>query len=128
MTPLHVTSRRRIMLVEYIMYLTLPNIVPFWLCFNIRSTAIQCLQLYIVLNFLLSIPIPCYIFIKQMSLFVWGVSTYNFVFYVIGRRLNNCQFLLVLCVHMLFLSSMLSYFPVFFVVTGRCVDKGGPDR
>jgi hypothetical protein len=102
MTPLHVTSRRRIMLVEYIMYLTLPNIVPFWLCFNIRSTAIQCLQLYIVLNFLLSIPIPCYIFIKQMSLFVWGVSTYNFVFYVIGRRLNNCHFLLVLCVHMLF--------------------------
>jgi hypothetical protein len=29
--------------------ITLPNIVPFWLCFNIKSTAIQCLQLYIVL-------------------------------------------------------------------------------
>ena len=26
------------------MYLTLPNIEPFWLCCNIRSTAIQCLQ------------------------------------------------------------------------------------
>jgi hypothetical protein len=28
------------------MYLTFPNIVPIWLCFNIRSTAIQCLQLW----------------------------------------------------------------------------------
>ena len=35
---------------------TLPNIVPFWLCFNIRSTAIQCLQLYIVLFFFLIFP------------------------------------------------------------------------
>jgi hypothetical protein len=36
----------------------------------------------------------------------------------------------LICVHMLFsfLSPMLSYFPVFFVVTGRCVDKDSPDR
>ena len=26
------------------------------------------------------------------------------------------------------LSPMLSYFPVFFLVTGRCVDKDSPDR
>ena len=41
-------------------------------------------------NFFLNIPIPCYIFIKQMSLFVvgGGVSTY-FMFYVNIRRLNN---------------------------------------
>jgi hypothetical protein len=51
------------------MYLTLPNIEPFWLCFNIRSTAIQCLQFVYRPNFLfINIPIPCYIFIKQMSL------------------------------------------------------------
>ena len=25
-------------------------------------------------------------------------------------------------------ATMLSYFPVFFVVTGRCVDKDSPDR
>jgi hypothetical protein len=31
-------------------------------------------NLYIVLIFFLNIPIPCYIFIKQMSLFVLGVG------------------------------------------------------
>ena len=84
MTPLHATSRGQIMLVECMMYLTLPNIVPFWLCFNTRSTAIQCLQFVYDPNFVLNIPIPCYIFITQM-LFVLGVSTYNFMFYMIGR-------------------------------------------
>ena len=41
---------------------------------------------------------------------------------------NPC--LAKMCVHMLFsfLSPLLSYFPVFFVVTGRFVDKGSPDR
>jgi hypothetical protein len=68
------------------MYLTLANIVPFWLCYNIRSTAIQCLQLYIVLIFFLNIPIPRYIFIKQMSLFVLG-GTWSCVS---GRRLPRC--------------------------------------
>ena len=59
-----------------------------------------------------------------------GVSTYNFMFYVNVRRLNNCQFQIILCVHMVFsfLLPMLSYFPVFFVVTGRYVDKDKPDR
>ena len=43
-------------------------------------------NLYFVLNFFLNISIPCYIFIKQVSLFVlWGVSTYNFMFYMIGK-------------------------------------------
>jgi hypothetical protein len=43
------------------------------------------------------------------------------MFYMIGLSMNNCHFYLVLCIHMLFsfLSPMLSYFPVFFVVTGR---------
>jgi hypothetical protein len=52
----------------------LPDIVaaePFWLCFNIRSTAIQCYQFAYLPNFVLNIPIPCYIFIKQMSLLVF---------------------------------------------------------
>ena len=48
-------------------------------------------------NFFLTFPIRCCIFIKQMSLFVVGgggggggsVSTYNFMFYVNVRRLNN---------------------------------------
>ena len=72
------------------MYLTLPNFEPFWLCFNIRSTAIQCLQ-FVYRPFFLNIPFPYYIFIKQMSLFVLGrgISTYNFMFYMIGRRLDN---------------------------------------
>ena len=72
-----------------------------------------------------------------MSLFVLGrggggrrVSRYNSMLYMIGRRLNNCHFKLALCVHMLysFLSPMLSYFPVLFMVTGQCVDYGSPDR
>ena len=49
---------------------------------------------------------------------------YNFMFYMIGRRLINCHCLHVLCGHVCFFSPMLSYFPVFFVVTDRCVDKG----
>ena len=67
MTPLHVTSQNRFH-VSRIMYLTLTNLEPFWLCFNIRSTAIQCLQFVYRPKFFLNIPIPCYIFIKQMSL------------------------------------------------------------
>ena len=51
---------------------------------------------YVSCNVFLNTPIPCYIFIKQRSLFVLrgggGGSTYNFMFNVIGRRLNNCQF------------------------------------
>jgi hypothetical protein len=73
--------------------LTLPNIEPFWLCFNIRSTAYNVNNLYyIVLIFFLDIPIPCYIFIKQISLFVLGGRegfTYNSMFYMIGHRINN---------------------------------------
>ena len=65
MTPLHVTSHSPFLLFEYIIYLTLPNIVPFWLCFNIRSTMVTIVYRPI---FFLHIPIPCYIFIKQMSL------------------------------------------------------------
>ena len=52
------------------MYLTLPNIEPFWLCFNIRSTIIQCQQLVYRPIFSLNIPIPCYIYIKEVSLLV----------------------------------------------------------
>jgi hypothetical protein len=51
-------------------------------------------------DFFLSTPIPCYIFIKQMSLFVvggGGVSTYNFMLYVNVRRLNNS--VLTYCMH-----------------------------
>jgi hypothetical protein len=67
---------------------------------------------------------------NEFIIVVGGVSTYNFMFYVNVRRLNKCQFELILCIHMLFsfLSPMLSYFPVFFVLTGRCVDKDSPDR
>ena len=58
----------------------------------------QCLQFVYRPDFFLNIPFPCYIFIEQMSLYVFkgggggGVSTYNFMFYMIGRRLDNCQF------------------------------------
>ena len=52
---------------------------------------------------------------NEFIIVVGGVSTYNFMFYVNVRRLNKCQFELILCIHMLFsfLSPMLSYFPVF---------------
>ena len=73
-----------------------------------------------------------------MSLFVFGGGgggggdLHISMFYMIGRRLNNCHFSLnsfyAYTCFFLFLSPMLSYFPVFFVVTGRCVDKGSPDR
>ena len=52
------------------------------------------------------------------------------MFYMIGRRLNNSLLARFMRTHVVFpfLSPMLSYFPVFSVVTDRCVDKGSPDR
>jgi len=91
MTPLHVTSRGRINNVSD----PSQHSALLVMFYNIRSTAIQCLQFVYRPNFVLNIPFPCYIFIKQMSLFVqciWGVSTYNFMFYMIAGRLDNCQF------------------------------------
>ena len=55
-----------------------------------------------------------------------GLSTYNFMFYVNVCRLNNSVLSYFIHTHA-FLSPMLSYFPVFFMVTGRCVDKDSPD-
>ena len=66
---------------------------------------------------------------------IWGFgggggegTTYSSMFYMIGHRLNDCHFLSCFMHTHAFLSPMLSYFPVFFVVTGRCVDKGSLDR
>ena len=58
-----------------------------------------------------------------------GVYTYNFMLYMIGRRLNNSLLTRFMRTRpfVCLLSPMLSYFPVFFV-PGRCVDKGSPDR
>ena len=52
------------------------------------------------------------------------------MFYMIDHRLNNSPLTRFMHTHgfFSFLSPMLSYFPVFFVVTGRCVDKGSSDR
>jgi hypothetical protein len=47
------------------------NRKPFCIYFDIRSTAIQCLQYVYRPSFFLNILIPCYIFIKQLSLFVF---------------------------------------------------------
>jgi hypothetical protein len=56
-----------------------------------------------------------------------GVSTYNFMFYVIGRRLNNSVLARFMRTHAFF------FFVVNAVVLarvfrGRCVDRGSPDR
>jgi hypothetical protein len=72
------------------MYLTLPSLEPFWLCVNIRPTAIQGLQFVYLPNFIFNIPIPCYIFIKHMNLFVFfcwggGYIMFSLVFVVTGR-------------------------------------------
>ena len=50
------------------------------------------------------------------------------MFYMIDRRLNNFNSFYAYTCFFSFLSPMLSNFPVFFVVTGRCVDKDSPDR
>jgi hypothetical protein len=56
---------------------------------NIRSTIIQGLQFVYLPNFFLNIPIPCYIFVKHMSLFVFCCegrsSMFSRVFVVIYR-------------------------------------------
>ena len=69
-------------------------------------------------DFFLSTPIPCYIFIKQMSLFVvggGGVSTYNFMLYVNVRRLNNSVLTYFMRTHAFFLFCRQCYrtFPCF---------------
>jgi hypothetical protein len=51
-------------------------------------------------NCFLNISIPCYIFIKQKGY----LRIIPCMFYMIDRRLNNCHFKLVLCVHMVFFS------------------------
>ena len=53
------------------MYLTLPNIESFGYVLISDQLQYNVNNLYIVLIFFLNVPIPCYIFIKQMSLLVF---------------------------------------------------------
>jgi hypothetical protein len=50
------------------------------------------------------------------------------MFYMIDRRLNNCRFQLVLCVHMFFFFFVANAVVLSIVFRGRCVDKGSPHR
>jgi hypothetical protein len=72
-------------------------------------------------NYFLNIPIPCYIFIKQMSLFVvWGGgSTYNFMFYMNVHLLISTVLLRLHVKHFIGLTKRESVRRMYFVITGQ---------